>query len=104
MALYAFAIGCGLAGLGGILVTPINGVVIAGGLVFTVKAFTAAVLGGLGDPRGAIVGGIALGLLESVSAAFISSGYQEAVPMVVLILVFMIRPGGIMGVGLAARA
>jgi branched-chain amino acid transport system permease protein len=104
MALLAFVIGCALAGLGGILITPINGVVIGGGLIFTVKAFTAAILGGLGDPRGAIVGGIALGVLESVSAAFISSGYQEAVPMVVLILVFMFRPGGIMGVGLAARA
>ena len=104
MALLAFVIGCMLAGLGGILITPINGVIVGGGLIFTVKAFTAAVLGGLGDPRGAIVGGIVLGLLESVSAAFISSGYQEAVPMVVLILVFMFRPGGIMGVGLAARA
>ena len=104
MALLAFVIGCALAGLGGILITPINGVFVGAGLIFTVKAFTAAVLGGLGDPRGAIVGGIVLGLLESVSAAFISSGYQEAVPMVVLILVFMFRPGGIMGVGLAARA
>lgn len=104
MALLAFVIGCALAGLGGILITPINGVIVGGGLIFVVKAFTAAVLGGLGDPRGAIVGGIVLGVLESVSAAFIASGYQEAVPMVILILVFMLRPGGIMGVGLAARA
>jgi branched-chain amino acid transport system permease protein len=104
MALLAFVIGCALAGLGGILITPINGVIAGGGLVFVVKAFTAAVLGGLGDPRGAIVGGIVLGVVESLSAAFIASGYQEAVPMVVLILVFLLRPGGIMGVGLAARA
>jgi branched-chain amino acid transport system permease protein len=104
MALLALIIGAALAGVGGVLVTPITGVVVGGGLVFVVKGFTAAILGGLGDSRGAIVGGITLGLVESVSAAFISSGYQEAVPMVVLILVFIIRPGGILGVGLASRA
>lgn len=104
MALLAFIIGAALAGVGGMLVTPITGVVVGGGLLFVVKGFTAAMLGGLGDSRGAIVGGLTLGLLESVSAAFISSGYQEAIPMAVLIIVFMVRPGGILGVGLASRA
>ena len=66
-----------LAGVGGILITPITGVMVGGDLTFVVKAFTAALLGGLGDARGAIVGGVLLGLIESLSAAFISSGVQS---------------------------
>jgi branched-subunit amino acid ABC-type transport system permease component len=43
-------------------------------------------------------------LIESLSVGFISSGYQQAVPMLLLILILMVRPGGILGVGLSARA
>lgn len=103
MSLLAFVVGCALAAVGGILVTPITGASSDGGLNFVVYGFTAALLGGLGDPRGAILGGVVLGLIESLSGAFIASDYQTAVPMVVLILVFMVRPGGILGVGLASR-
>ncbi len=104
MSLMAFIIGAALAALGGVLITPILGVAAYGGLTLVLKGFTAAMLGGLGDPRGAVIGGLALGLVEQVSAAFISSGYQEAVPMAMLILVLMLRPGGILGVGVASRA
>jgi branched-chain amino acid transport system permease protein len=67
------------------------------GFALTIKGFTAAILGGLGSMYGAIVGGVTLGLIESLSAASITSGYQQAVPMAVLILVFLVRPGGILG-------
>lgn len=104
MALWAFVLGSALAAIGGILITPTTGVLASGGFVLTLKGFTAAILGGIGNPIGAIVGGLALGLIESLSVGFISSGYQQAVPMLLLILILMVRPGGILGVGLSARA
>ena len=103
MSLIAFALGCGLAVIAGILITPITGTSSGDSLTFVVYGFSAALLGGLGDSRGAIVGGVALGLIESVSGAFISSNWQTALPMVVMILVFLVRPGGILGVGMASR-
>lgn len=101
MALLAFVLAAVLGGIGGILITPLTGVSVIGGFSFTLKGFTAAVLGGLGDMFGAILGGIVLGLIESLSAAFISSGYQPAVSMAVLILAFLLRPGGILGVAVS---
>lgn len=103
MSLLAFVLGCALAAIGGILITPITGASSGDALNYVVYGFTAALLGGLGDARGAILGGILLGLIESISGAFISSDYQTALPMVVLIIVFLARPGGILGVGLASR-
>lgn len=101
MALMAFVLAAVLGGIGGILITPLTGVAFSGGFALTLKGFTAAILGGLGNIVGAVVGGVALGLIESLSAAFISSGYQPAVPMAVLILVFLLRPGGILGVAVS---
>lgn len=103
MSLLAFALGCALAAVGGVLITPITGVSSGDSLNFVVYGFTAALLGGLGDARGAILGGILLGLIEAVSSAYIASDYSTAVPMAVLIIVFMVRPGGILGVGVASR-
>lgn len=100
MALLAFVLAAVLGGIGGVLLTPLTGVSSTAGLTFTLKGFSAAILGGFGNMTGAVIGGITLGLIESLSAAYITSGYQAAVPLIVLILVFMIRPGGILGVSI----
>lgn len=97
MALLAFVLAAALGAIGGILITPITSVSYSTGFALTIKGFTAAILGGIGSMYGAVVGGVTLGLIESLSAAYITSGYQSAVPMAVLILVFMVRPGGILG-------
>jgi len=75
------------------------------GFLIGVKAFTAAVLGGIGNLRGALVGGLVLGVVEVYSSTLFSSNWEDVTAFVVLILVLMFRPTGILGESLAkARA
>jgi branched-chain amino acid transport system permease protein len=75
------------------------------GFVLGIKAFTAAVLGGIGNLRGALLGGVVLGLIENWSAIFFGSNWKDVTAFVVLVLVLMFRPTGILGESLQrARA
>ena len=65
------------------------------------KAFTAAVLGGIGNIKGAMVGGLLLGVIESVAVTFINPAFKDVVAFSVLILVLLFRPEGIFGETLA---
>ena len=93
-----FAIGGGMAGVAGALYLmrfeETNYFV---GFLLGIKAFTAAVLGGIGNLRGALVGGLVLGLIEMYGSAFFGSEWQHVVAFVVLVLVLMVRPTGILG-------
>ncbi len=62
-----------------------------------IKSFTAAVVGGIGNLRGAMLGGLVIGIIESLAAGFLSSGYKDVVAFAVLILVLIFRPGGLLG-------
>lgn len=95
--LSAFVIGGMLAAIGGVLITPLTTMNYDLGLVFTIKGFTAAVLGGFGSPIGAVIGGIVLGLIEKIGAGYISTGYQDLISLGVLVLVLMVLPRGIVG-------
>jgi branched-chain amino acid transport system permease protein len=95
--LCAFVLAGVLAGVAGVLVTPLTSALYSTGLTFTLKGFAGAVLGGFGSPQGAVMGGITLGLLEAFGGAFLSTGYQDVVALVVLVAVLMFRPGGIVG-------
>ncbi|MFL5784103.1 MAG: branched-chain amino acid ABC transporter permease [Bacteriovoracaceae bacterium] len=93
-----FIIGSGLAGAAGVLyavaypkIDPLLG------LLPGLKAFIAAVLGGIGNITGAVIGAIILGLSETYVAGYISSTYRDALAFVILILVLLLRPGGILG-------
>lgn len=68
------------------------------GLSTVIKAFVVSILGGIGNIAGAIVGGLVLGQVETVGAAYISTGYKDAFAFIVMILVLMLRPNGILGV------
>ena len=92
-----FAIGSGLAAAAGILAAPIVYVSPTMGAAVGLKGFAAAILGGLGSIPGAIVGGLVFGVLEAVSAGFISSNWTQAIAFIVLLVVLMIRPSGIVG-------
>ena len=92
-----FAIGAGLAAAAGILAAPIVYVNPAMGSAVGLKGFTAFILGGAGSIPGAIVGGLTFGLLEAISAGFISSAYTKAIAFIVMILVLMVKPAGIIG-------
>jgi branched-chain amino acid transport system permease protein len=61
-------------------------------------AFTAAIIGGFNQVRGALVGGFVVGLLQNWSAYYLSSAYREAIPLLLLILVILWRPQGLFGV------
>ena len=93
----AFAIGVALAGFAGALLAPLFMVFPTNGAVTTVKGFEIIVIGGLGSIPGALVGGVLLGLVESLGAAFISSPYQNAYGFLIVILVLIIRPNGLFG-------
>jgi len=67
------------------------------GFLLGIKAFTAAVLGGIGNLRGALVGGFVLGLIEMYGSALFGSKWQNVVRLLVLVLVLMFRPTGILG-------
>ncbi len=92
-----FAIGAGLAAAAGILAAPIVYVNPAMGAAVGQKGFASAVLGGLGNIPGAIVGGLIFGVVESVSAGFISSAYTKGIAFIVLLIVLMFKPSGILG-------
>jgi branched-chain amino acid transport system permease protein len=93
----AFAIGVALAGFAGALLAPLFMVFPTNGAVTSVKGFEIIVIGGLGSIPGALVGGVLLGLVESLGAAFISSPYQNVYGFLCVILVLIIRPNGLFG-------
>ena len=93
-----FCIGSALGGAAGVLIgfyyTQVNFYM---GYAAGLKAFTAAVLGGIGNVRGAMLGGLILGIVESLAVTFINPAFKDAIAFLVLILVLMFRPGGILG-------
>ena len=95
--LTSYAIAGALGGLAGVLVTPITTLNYDVGVLLGLKGFAAAILGGFGSFPGAIIGGLALGLFESLSAGYLSSAYKDVVAFVVLLLVLFVRPKGILG-------
>src|SRR3954467_3671644 len=93
----AFAIGVALAGFAGALLAPLFMVYPTDGAVTTVKGFEIIVIGGLGSIPGALLGGLLLGVVESLGAAFISSPYQNAYGFLLVLLVLLFRPYGLFG-------
>ncbi|MDE5833031.1 MAG: branched-chain amino acid ABC transporter permease LivH [Desulfovibrio sp.] len=93
-----FVIGSALAALGGVLIASHMGQVNFGiGFIAGMKAFTAAVLGGIGSIPGAMVGGLTLGLAESYTTGYFSGNYEDILAFAILILILIFRPDGILG-------
>jgi branched-chain amino acid transport system permease protein len=108
-----FVIGSGLGALAGVLVSANYGIAHYNmGFTLGIKAFTAAVLGGIGNLAGAMVGGVLLGVIEALGAGyigdltggFLGSNYQDVFAFFVLIVVLIFRPSGLMGEKIAERA
>jgi Branched-chain amino acid ABC-type transport system, permease components len=99
----AFAVGAGLAALAGGLIGPLLYVHPVMGISLGIKGFAAAILGGFGSVPGAIVGGVAIGLLDSFAAGHFQ-GYSELVTFVVFTVLIMIRPTGVFGERTVNRA
>jgi branched-chain amino acid transport system permease protein len=73
------------------------------GFIPGIKSFTAAVIGGIGNLRGAMLGGFLLGIVESLAAGFISNAYRDVIAFIVLVLVLIFRPGGLLGEAVAEK-
>ncbi len=93
----AFGLAAMLGAFAGILVAPISMVYPEVGVMLGLKGFCAAILGGLGNPMGAVAGGLILGISEAMSAGYLSSAYKDAVAFVIILGVLFLRPGGLFG-------
>jgi len=97
MILYTFLINAALVKLASILITPIYLAKFTNGEWLGLYAFIAAIVGGFNQVRGAIVGGLLLGIVDNFAAAYLSSQYRLALPLLILILVILFRPQGLLG-------
>ncbi len=93
----AFGLSAVLGALGGIVTAPITYTYYDVGVMVGLKAIIAAIIGGMGSPVGAVVGGFAIGLAEALTAGYVSSAYKDAVPFVMIVLLFLVRPNGLFG-------
>jgi branched-chain amino acid transport system permease protein len=97
MILYAFLINAVLVAVASILISPIYLAKFTNGDTLGLAAFVAAIIGGFNQVRGAILGGFVLGILDNLSAAYISAQYRGAFPLLLLIAVILLRPQGLLG-------
>lgn len=99
-----FLIGPGLGGVAGLMVGLAYGQIdYSMGFSYGLKAFTAAILGGIGNIPGAMIGGLILGLVETLGAAYLTIAWKDAISFFVLILILIIRPTGILGERVAEK-
>jgi branched-chain amino acid transport system permease protein len=93
----SFGLSAAIGAFAGVLVSPITLTSYQVGVPLALKGFAAAMLGGMGNPKGALVGGILLGLLESFTAGYVTSHYKDAVAFVVILVLLSVKPQGLFG-------
>ncbi|MDI6028595.1 branched-chain amino acid ABC transporter permease [Corticibacterium sp. UT-5YL-CI-8] len=94
---YTFALGGAIGALAGILVTPLIAVSYQMGLGITLKGFAAAILGGLANPLGAVIGGLVIGVSEAMAVVGLSSGYKDVVALGIMLIMMVLMPNGLLG-------
>jgi branched-chain amino acid transport system permease protein len=99
----SFALSAAIGAVGGILAAPITLTNYGIGTLLALKGFAAAMLGGMGHPLGACVGGLLIGLLEAFGAGYLSSQYKDAIAFVVILAVLLAMPRGLFGKGNVER-
>ncbi|TWJ18403.1 branched-chain amino acid ABC transporter permease [Geobacter argillaceus] len=97
MSIIAFGLGASLAGTAGALISPTYYIFPQVGSTFTLKAFVITVLGGMGSIVGATLGGILIGIAESIGGVYLGSGWKEVIVFVLFLLVLLFKPSGLMG-------
>ncbi|MCP5159787.1 MAG: branched-chain amino acid ABC transporter permease [Gammaproteobacteria bacterium] len=99
----AYGLSAGLGAIAGILVAPITFSSYEAGIMLGLKGFSAAIVGGIGNPMGAVAGGLLLGMLEALGAGLISSGYKDAIAFIFVLMVLFFEPTGLFGHKAAER-
>lgn len=97
MILLTFLINAALALIASYLISPIYLAKFSNGETIGLAAFIAAIVGGFNQIRGALAGGFLIGLIDNLAAAYVSSAYRAAVPLVVLVIVILVKPEGLLG-------
>ncbi len=100
---WSFAVSAGIGAVAGILITPITLTSYDVGTLLALKGFAAAMLGGIGSAAGAVVGGLLLGMMEALTAGYLSSQYKDAAAFVVILGVLVVLPHGLFGRGKVER-
>jgi len=96
-AFWSFVAAAAIGGLGGVVVAPITSATYDMGLTLGLAGFVAAVLGGLDSLPGALVGGFVLGIVEKLAGGVFSTGWEQGVGFLILVLVLVLRPQGLLG-------
>ena len=97
MSMIAFGLGSALAGTAGALISPTYYIFPQVGSVFTLKAFVITVLGGMGSIVGATLGGVLIGMAESIGGVYLGSGWKDVIVFVLFLLVLLFKPSGLLG-------
>jgi branched-chain amino acid transport system permease protein len=96
-AFWSFIAAAAIGGLGGVMVAPITQATYEMGLALGLAGFVAAVLGGLDSLPGALLGGFVLGIVQKVAGGLLSTGWEEGIGFLILVLVLVLRPQGLLG-------
>jgi branched-chain amino acid transport system permease protein len=97
MSIIAFGLGSALAGTAGALISPTYYIFPQVGSIFTLKAFVITVLGGMGSVIGATLGGVLIGVAESIGGLYFGAGWKDVVVFVLFLLVLLFKPAGLLG-------
>ncbi|MEH6825573.1 MAG: branched-chain amino acid ABC transporter permease [Motiliproteus sp.] len=103
MLLTSYGLSAAIGAVAGLLIAPIAFTSFDAGMMLGLKGFSAAILGGMGSSMGAVAGGLVLGVLESLGAGLISSGYKDAMAFVIILAVLFFKPSGLFGFKSADR-
>ena len=94
---FSFAVSAAIGAIAGILITPIALTSYDVGTLLALKGFAAAMLGGIGSPLGAVVGGLLIGMIEALCAGYVSSSYKDAAAFLIILVVLVAMPQGLFG-------
>ncbi|HEY7199080.1 MAG TPA: branched-chain amino acid ABC transporter permease, partial [Candidatus Dormibacteraeota bacterium] len=103
LVIFSFALGAAVAAVAGLAAAPVTFAAVSLSPLFIIKGFEAAAIGGIGDDRGALVGGAILGIVEAFAAQLLNAGLRDAASFVAFMVVLLVWPLGLFGKSVLRR-